>query len=56
MEKHLIFYFIGIAIVFLTHASMLFKSPAMRTHALVNLFAAACIAYYFMHREGYIRF
>lgn len=57
MEKHLIFYFIGIAIVFLTHAMMLVKNlPSINTHAAVNLFAASCIAYYFMHREGYIRF
>ena len=57
MDKHLIFYFIGITIIFLTHAMMFFKNlPAFNTHALVNLFGAACIAYYFMHREGYIRF
>jgi hypothetical protein len=56
MEKHLIFYFLGIAIVFVSHGLMLAYSPAMRTHSLINLFAATCIAYYFMHREGYIRF
>ena len=55
MYRHLIFYYIGIAIVFYTHLSMLF-SNVYNTHALVNTFAACCIAYYFMNKEGFIRF
>ena len=35
---------------------MLTDTPSMRNHALINLFAATCIAYYFMNKEGYIRF
>ena len=53
MEIHLLFYYIGIAIVVVSHVYML-KVPSMRSHALLNLGAAACIAYYFMYREGYI--
>jgi len=56
MDLHLVFYFIGIAIVFLSHIVMLGGSDGMRNHALLNLFAAACIAYYFMNKEGYIHF
>ena len=56
MDIHLIFYFIGIAIVFASHIMMLPGSPGMRNHALLNLFAATCIAYYFMNKEGYIHF
>ena len=55
MDIHLILYFIGISIVLLSHLLML-QIPAARSHALVNLFAAACIAYYFMNKEGYIHF
>ncbi len=56
MNVHLLAYFIGIAIIFFSHAYMLVKMPSMRDHSILNLVAGACIAYYFMHREGYIRF
>ena len=56
MNIHLVFYYIGIAIIFFTHLFMVFKSGGIRSHAVLNLFAAACIAYYFMFREGYIQF
>ena len=55
MDLHLVFYYIGIFLVFATHIPMIFKS-SMRNHALVNLFAAMCIAYYFMNKEGFIHF
>ena len=57
MNIHLVFYYLGISIIFLSHIGMLFnKSPGARTHAAVNLFAAACIAYYFMDKEKFIHF
>jgi hypothetical protein len=60
MDRHLIAYYIGIAIVFITHTSTLIAPgkpmTSMRTHAIVNLVAGALIAYYFMHKEGFIQF
>jgi tRNA C32,U32 (ribose-2'-O)-methylase TrmJ len=56
MNIHLLAYFIGITILFLSHAYMLVKMPSMRDHSILNLVAASLVAYYFMHREGYIRF
>jgi hypothetical protein len=55
MNIHLILYYIGISIIFLSHAYML-TIPSMRSHSVLNLIAAGCIAYYFMHKEGFIRF
>ena len=55
MNLHLILYYIGISIVFLSHAYML-TVPSMQSHAVLNLIAAGFIAYYFMNKEGFIRF
>jgi hypothetical protein len=57
MNRHLIFYYLGIAIIFFSHIGMLFnKSAEARAHAAANLFAGACIAYYFMNKEKFIQF
>ena len=58
MEQHLLAYYIGIAIIFGTHAYMLYapnnQLTTMEQHAYLNLIASVLIAYYFMFREGYI--
>ena len=57
MDRHIVFYYLGIAIIFFSHIGMLFsQSAGARTHAAVNLFAGACIAYYFMNKERFIQF
>lgn len=57
---HLFFYYLGIAIILLTHIYMLVKpkmdAKEMRMHAIINLIAVLFIAYYFMNREGFIKF
>lgn len=55
-DPHLILYYIGICIIFASHLFMLIQNPILFGHALLNIVAAMFIAYYFLHREGYIKF
>lgn len=54
MNTPLLAYYIGIFIVFVTHAYMVSQN-VMTQHAYLNLAAAALIAYYFMTKEGYLK-
>ena len=59
MDYHLTAYYIGIFIVFASHFYTLSKpniSFDMEVHSYANIFAGLLIAYYFMHKEGYIKF
>lgn len=60
MDRHLIAYYIGIAIVFITHIAPLVAPErpltSMRVHSILNLVAASLIAYHFMHSQGFIKF
>ena len=59
MDYHLTSYYIGIFIVFASHLYVLSKpgiSTDIKIHSYVNILAALLIAYYFMHKEGYIKF
>jgi hypothetical protein len=59
MQQHLISYYIGILIVLLSHLHMLMRPTQMFTmkqHAYLNILAAVLIAYYFMNKEGFIKF
>ena len=52
MDGPKIAYYIGIFIVFVSHAYMVSQN-VMTQHAYINLAAAALIAYYYMTKEGY---
>lgn len=57
MERHLLAYYIGIAIVFASHMYMIYAPDApiatMQQHSYINILAALLIAYYFMYKENY---
>ena len=55
MDLHLLAYYIGISIVFATHVYLL-VGRRMTVHAGINLLGASLIAYYFMNKEGFIKF
>ena len=58
MDMHLIAYYIGIFVIFASHIYMIVTMPTqpMLVHSVANLVAACCIAYYFMNKEGFIKF
>lgn len=55
MGIHLLAYYIGIAIVFLSNIYLI-VTKGMTAHSVSNLIAAVLIAYYFMNKEGFIKF
>ncbi len=60
MNLHLISYYIGIFVVFASHIYLLtvknMSNDMMQMHSYVNIIAALLIAYYFMNKEGFIKF
>lgn len=62
MEQHLLAYYIGILIVFCSHAYMLYdpiqsaKLITMEQHCYVNILAACLIIYYFLFSTKQIDF
>lgn len=61
LDLHVIFYYVGVFILLYVNISTFWVqggrySGFPNLAAASNLFALVCIAYYFMHREGYIRF
>lgn len=60
MEQHLLAYTVGIFIIFGSHIYMLYKPNeklmTMEQHCYLNILGAILIAYYFMNKEGYIKY
>lgn len=60
MDLHLILYYIGIFYLFAAHIYMLtqksYSQDMITWHAYFSLLASAFIAYYFMNKEGFIKF
>jgi len=60
MDQHLVAYYIGIAIVFLSHGYNIVEPTkplfSMQIHNWLNLAAAFLIAYYFLFQEKYITY
>jgi hypothetical protein len=62
MDLHLISYYVGIFVVFASHIYLLtmsnnaVSSDMMQMHSYANIMAASLIAYYFMNKEGFIKF
>ena len=59
MDIHLLSYYIGIFIVFISNIFLLINSKSYKIityHAYLNIIAALLIAYYFMNKEKFIKF
>ena len=59
MEIHLISYYIGILIIFITNILILIYNKSyniVNVYVYFNIFGAFLIAYYFMYKEKYIKF
>jgi hypothetical protein len=62
MEKHLLAYYIGITVIFGSHAYMLYnpnqsaKLITMEQHCYINILATFLIAYYFLFFTKQIEF
>jgi hypothetical protein len=59
MDIHLVSYYIGIFIVFLSNIYVLVYKPSYKMmiyNAYLNILGALLIAYYFMHKERFIKF
>jgi hypothetical protein len=48
LTMSLLAYYIGIAIVFFSHLTVLLSGKGMQTHAIINLVAVVLIAQYFL--------
>lgn len=59
MNTYLLSYYVGIFIVFFSHAYTLYSPSkplmSMKSHSCINLAAVVLIAYYFMHKEHFIQ-
>lgn len=59
LDQHLVAYYIGIAVILLANIYFLINEKPLLEGAWLgyaHLVAVACIAYYFMHKEGFIKF
>lgn len=63
IDQHIISYYIGIFIIFSSHIYLLvvlngkgMTGKEVLAHSIINILSGILIAYYFMHKENFIKF
>lgn len=57
MDKYLIYFFIGISIIYISNSYMLVHPSIkhIKIYAILNIISVSMMSYYFMHKEKIIK-